>query len=265
MKQHNAIDQLFPIVREAGKTMMLAHCTEENEIREKAGNANFVTVYDVRIQEFLIKNIRELFPDAVFIAEEKENDPAMLTGDHCFIIDPIDGTTNFIHDYHHSCISVAMFSHGEPILGIVYNPYLDELFHAEKGKGAYLNNTPLRVSNRPLETALVAFGTTPYYKDQFAKKTFDACHKMLFACADLRRGGSAALDLAYVACGRVDLFFEYRISPWDGAAGYLLVKEAGGNVTDLCGLPYTFEGPCSVLASNGVCHDSAVNIFQTND
>ena len=263
MNSSSLKERLTSVVREAGKMMTQAHCTNDSDISEKAGNANFVTVYDVRIQDFLMQAIKELFPDALFIAEEKENDPSTLQGEHCFIIDPIDGTTNFIHDYRHSCVSVAMFSHGVPMLGMVYNPYLDELFYAENGKGAYLNGQPIHVSDRPLGTALVAFGTAPYYKDLFAKKTFDACHKMLYACADLRRGGSAALDLAYVACGRVDLFFEYRISPWDGAAGYLLVTEAGGTVTDLCGASYGFEAPSSVLAGNGVCHDDAVKLFQS--
>lgn len=257
------LDKLFPVIREAGKTMMLAHCKNESDVTEKPGDANFVTVYDVHIQNFLMSAIKELFPDALFIAEEKENDPSTLMGEHCFIIDPIDGTTNFIHDYHHSCISVAMFSRGEPMLGVVYNPYLDELFHAEKSKGAYLNGQPIHVSDRPLGTALVAFGTAPYYKEQFAKKTFDLCYKMLFSCADLRRGGAAALDLAYVACGRVDAFFEYRISPWDGAAGYLLIKEAGGTMTDMDGNAYGFDSPRSVLASNGVCHTDAVKICRS--
>ena len=256
-------ERLFPVVREAGKMMMQAHCTNESEISEKAGTANFVTIYDVRIQEFLMKAIQQLFPDAVFIAEEKENDSAMLMSEHCFIIDPIDGTTNFIHDYRHSCISVAMFTHGEPVFGVVYNPYMDELFHAAKGEGAYLNDTPIHVSNRTFGTALIAFGTAPYQKDTFAKKTFTACHKLLFSCADLRRGGSAALDLSYVACGRVEFFFEYQISPWDGAAGYLLVTEAGGVVTDVYGNPYSFEGPCPVLASNGICHEEAIKVFKS--
>ena len=156
-----------------------------------------------------------------------------------------------------------MFTRGEPIFGVVYNPYMGELFHAAKGEGAYLNGTPIHVSDRSFGTALIAFGTAPYQKDTFAEKTFRACHKLLFSCADLRRGGSAALDLSYVACGRVEFFFEYQISPWDGAAGYLLVTEAGGVVTDVYGNPYSFEGPCPVLASNGICHEEAVKVFKS--
>ena len=254
-------EQLFPLIRKAGAMMLQAH-NVDNDVTEKAGTANFVTVHDVRIQEFLMNGIKERFPDACFIAEEKENDPSVLAGAHCFIIDPIDGTTNFIHDFRHSCVSVAMFSQGEAVFGAVYNPYMDELFYAEKGKGAYLNGQPIHVSDRPMELALAAYGTTPYYKEEFTEKTFTLCKKIFLSCADLRRVGAAALDLAYVAAGRVDLFFECRISPWDAAAGYLLIKEAGGVISDMEGNPYSFDAPCPVLAANPTVYPALLEIVK---
>ena len=114
---------LIEIIKNAGEVMLSAHNIESDSIGSKEGSANFVTVYDVKIQELIISEIKKLVPDALFIAEEKENDAAVLMGEHCFIIDPIDGTTNFIHDYRHSCISLAMFSRGEAVFGAVYDPY----------------------------------------------------------------------------------------------------------------------------------------------
>ena len=131
---------LTDLMRSAGKIMTAAHMAGETgeEVTAKPGTANFVTIYDVAVQEFILGEISQNFPDAVFMAEEKENDSSVLMGEHCFIIDPIDGTTNFIHDYRHSCISLAMFSKGEAVFGAVYDPYLKEFFRAEKGNGAYL-------------------------------------------------------------------------------------------------------------------------------
>ena len=171
-------------------------------------------------------------------------------GEHCFIIDPIDGTTNFIHDYRHSCISLAMFSKGEAVFGAVYDPYLKEFFRAEKGKGAYLNDIPMKVSSRKMSEAVVAYGTSPYYKSTLSEKTFELTKELFGKCADIRRCGSAALDLAYTAAGRNDLFFEFLLSPWDVAAGYLLITEAGGVISDMQGSKIDFSAPCPVIAAN---------------
>jgi len=256
MKEKGAINvseltqQLINIMRNAGKTMLSAHNIENDSIYSKEGSANFVTVYDVKIQDMIIGEIKQLVPDALFIAEEKQNDPSVLMGEHCFIIDPIDGTTNFIHDYRHSCISLAMFSGGEAVFGAVYNPYQNEFFSAKKGKGAFLNDAPMKVSSRPMQDAIVAYGTSPYYKDAMGEKTFALTKELFYRCADVRRCGSAALDLAYTAAGRNDLFFEFLLSPWDIAAGYLLITEAGGVITDMQGNEIDFSKPCPVIAAS---------------
>ena len=255
MERKEIIERLTALLREAGEILLGAHAVDpQDDVQVKPGTANFVTVYDVKVQEFLMREIKSLIPDAVFIAEEKENDPAVLNGEYCFIIDPIDGTTNFIHDYRHSCISLAMVSRGEAVFGAIYTPYLGELFSAEKGAGAYLNGAPMHVSDRPMELAVAAFGTCPYYKDTLADKTFAFARDVFLATADVRRLGSAALDLAYLAAGRNDAFFEFILSPWDIAAGMLLISEAGGIVTQLDGSPLTLSAPCSVFAGNGRTH-----------
>ena len=256
------IKGLIEIIKNAGEVMLSAHNIESESIGSKEGSANFVTVYDVKIQELIISEIKKLVPDALFIAEEKENDASVLMGEHCFIIDPIDGTTNFIHDYRHSCISLAMFSRGEAVFGAVYNPYQNEFFRAEKGNGAFLNDTPMKVSNRPMSEAVVAYGTSPYYKDALGEKTFALTKELFYRCADVRRCGSAALDLAYTAAGRNELFFEFLLSPWDIAAGYLLITEAGGVITDMQGNDIDFSKPCPVIASSKELYSEFLDIVK---
>lgn len=247
------------VMRSAGKIVLSAHL-DEDSVREKTGSANFVTEYDVAVQNFMMSEIKRNIPKAVFIAEEKENDPTVLSGEYCFVIDPIDGTKNFINDYRHSCISLAMISKGETVLGAIYDPYLDEMFTAEKGMGARLNGKPMHVSERPIETAIVAFGTSPYYKDTLADKTFDFTKEIFLTASDIRRTGAAALDLAYLAAGRNDIFFEFVLSPWDFAAGALLVTEAGGIVTDIKGNKTELSAPSSIFAANSKIHPQLIEI-----
>lgn len=243
-------NKLIPIILEAGRIMLSAHTDEAHDVSEKGSAANFVTVYDVKIQEFLISEIKKVIPNAYFIAEEKENERSALDHEYCFIIDPIDGTANFIHSYNTSAISVGVYSRRKPLFGAVYNPYMNELFHAESGGGAFLNGKPIKVSSRDLAHSIVSFGTSPYYKDTLADRTFELSKRFFLNCSDIRRSGSAALDLASVAAGRTDVFFECVLSPWDVAAGAILIEEAGGVVTDMEGKPLDFSHPSSVIASS---------------
>lgn len=251
------VDLLANIVRNAGKIMFgVDGVNADGDICEKFGDANYVTVFDVRVQTYLINEIKCIFSDAVFMAEEKDNDPEVLQGEHCFIIDPIDGTTNFIRNYKQSSISVAMVSRGEVILGMIYNPYLDELFYAAVGKGAFMNGVKICVSDKSLSDAVIGFGTSPYYKAELGKETFDSAYSLFMHCADVRRTGSAAIDLANLAAGRIDGFFEMRLSPWDIAAGYLIIKEAGGIITDRNGKDIDFSIPSSVVAGSLKVHSA---------
>ena len=249
---------LIPIIERAGEIILSAQSIESgNGVKEKAGDAaNMVTLYDVSVQNFLISEIQKAIPEACFIAEEKENDKEALRGKYCFIIDPIDGTANFIHEYNHSCISLAMFSGGEAVFSAVYDPYLKEMFSAIKGGGAFLNGKKMTVSSRDMAHSILAFGSAPYFKDTLGAKTFKLAEKLYRQCSDVRRCGSAALDLAYLAAGRNDMFFELALYPWDVAAAHLLIKEAGGIITDAEGKEIDFSERCPVIAANKVLYQT---------
>ena len=213
----------------------------------KSGRRDVVTAYDRRVQELLVGELRAAVPEAHFFCEELD-EREKLDADALFIIDPIDGTMNFVRGFHHSCISVAYAERGKVLAGAVCNPYLDEMFHAVRGGGAFLNGRPIRVSDEALADSVVCFGSAPYRPD-LSERTF-ALAKLLFdASLDVRREGSAALDLCSVAAGRAGLYFELNLSLWDYAAGALLVEEAGGLCRTAEGgaLPYSAE-KCTIAA-----------------
>ncbi len=241
------VSQIEQVVRDCGQIILNAK-RDSSMIDEKAGHANFVTTYDRMVQQKLQQELLAILPEAVFVGEEEELHASIEKG-YAFIVDPIDGTTNFIKDYHASAISVGLTLDGQQYAGAVYNPYLDEMFTAQRGCGAYLNGTPIHVSDQPLKNGLVIFGTSPYY-EELAEKSFQMAYEYLRKSVDVRRSGSSALDLCNVAAGRAELFFELRLSPWDYAAGSLIVMEAGGVVTTVEGEPITLDAPCSVMARN---------------
>ena len=243
------LEDICAVVKSCGQIILEAK-RDDIVISEKAGEANFVTTYDTKVQEELRKGLLKLTPDAAFMGEEGSDDSFVRDG-YCYIVDPIDGTTNFIKDFHQSCISVALLKDGKAFIGVVYNPYLDEMFTAKAGEGAYLNGKEIHVSREPLENGLVLFGTAPYYKE-LNRKSFDMAYEDFQKALDIRRSGSAALDLCTIAAGRAELYFELRLYPWDHAAGGLIVKEAGGIVTTVEGEEMPYDKPCSVMARNGV-------------
>lgn len=241
------MEQIQTLVRECGEIMLKA---DRNSILidAKAGSANFVTEYDKKVQEALKKGLKEIFPEAVFLGEEGIENTFSNEG-MFLIVDPIDGTTNFIKDYHTSCISVGVIKDGEKEAGVVFNPYLNEMFYAIKGEGAYLNGKAIHVSKEPLSNGIVLFGTSPYY-EELNEKSFKMAYDYFKIALDIRRSGSAAIDLCSIAAGRAELYFELKLSPWDYAAGALIVEEAGGIVTTEEGGALTFDKPCSVIARN---------------
>ena len=242
------VDKIADAVRDCGKIMLEAVRTSEM-VDEKEGHANFVTSYDKKVQEILKEKLTEILPTAAFVGEEDDMHASVQKG-LAFIVDPIDGTTNFIRDYHVSAISVGLINDGKSYIGVVYNPYLDEMFTAERGKGAFLNEKRIHVSRNTLSEGIVLFGTAPYY-EELSRKSFELAYEYFRHALDIRRSGSAAIDLCSIAAGRAEVYFELRLSPWDYAAGALIVKEAGGVVTTVEGGEITFEEPCSVLAANG--------------
>ncbi len=240
-------EQIAQAVRDCGQIIL--HASRSSAmVDEKAGHANFVTTYDRQVQEELKSRLASVLPEAAFVGEEEDTHASISEG-YAFIVDPIDGTTNFIKDYHASAISVGLAKDGQSYIGVVYNPYLDELFMAQRGCGAYLNGCPIHVSDQPLEKGIVIFGTSPYY-EELAERSFRMAYAYFRKSMDVRRSGSSALDLCNVAAGRAELFFELKLSPWDYAAGSLIVTEAGGAVMTAEGGQLRLDEPCSVMAAN---------------
>jgi myo-inositol-1(or 4)-monophosphatase len=218
-----------------------------------------VTESDLQAQEMIIALIRQSFPDHGFLAEETTGEgvaqaPSPVAG-YRWIIDPLDGTVNFAHGYPAFCVSIAFEAAGRLEYGVIYDPLRDELFEARRGSGARLNGQPIKVSTIDrLERALVATGF-PYDIRERLPETLGRMERILEKVQGLRRGGSAALDMAYVACGRFDGFYEENLKPWDTAAGLLLISEAGGRITTLAGGLYDIYS-ANILASNGGLHES---------
>ena len=247
------------IAREAGR-IILEHGAFR--VEQKEGHANFVTNVDRAVQDYLAQALAALLPGSRFIGEEQENDA--LTDHLTWVIDPVDGTTNLIHDCRFSAVSIALLEGGQPIVGAVYQPYTDELFYAESGGGATLNGSPIRTADHPFDRALIAFGTSPY-NASLARRSMEIALACLQSAADIRRSGSAALDLAYVACGRVDAFFELQLKPWDFAAGALLVTEAGGRFRmPLLEGGVRFDAPQCILAASAVCEEDMLALLRAH-
>lgn len=247
MNKIGILEAITGIVREAGEILISAVAIETT-VEEKSGRANFVTAYDKKVQDFLFEKLAEVLPQAVFIGEEQEEHAALSEG-YAFVIDPIDGTTNFMKGYNVSCISVGLLKDGQPDIAVVYNPYLNEMFQAIQGQGAFCNGKQIKVSEHALSEGLVLFGSAPY-NEELAEKSFALAYKLFTHSLDIRRSGSAAIDLCNIACGRAEFFFEMLLSPWDYAAGSLIVKEAGGEITDMEGKELAFDKKCSVAAGN---------------
>ena len=220
------------------------------KIKEK-GFGNYVTEVDMNVQRFIEGKLKELAPGIQFMGEEKNNDDIDFTKP-VWILDPVDGTSNLIHDLQNSVISLALYSCRELVMGVVCHLFADETFYAEKGKGAFLNGQPIHVSAvDDFSRSLVSIGTSPYFKEM-AKENFSIFQTIFENCEDIRRIGSAALDLAYVATGRLEAYLEKRLNPWDFAAGVLLVQEAGGCVTDYSGGPLDVTQTADIFAGNGI-------------
>lgn len=251
------LNKIIQIVKEAGKIILSAH-NQENTITAKEGKKNFVTMYDVAVQEFLFKELGKAFPDADFVGEEGESN---LTSKALrFIIDPIDGTTNFMQDYRCSCISVALCKENEVFAGVVYNPYTNEIFSAEKDNGAYLNGEKISVSDRPLSDGLALFGTSPYHPEN-TDETFALLRKVFDLSRDIRRSGSAAYDICMVACGRCEVFFEKALQPWDIAAGTLILNEAGGTAMNYNSKEIDFSMPNDVIFANPTSYEEFITLL----
>ncbi len=237
------------IVRQAGDIVLsaanIADCT-----KLKTSAADMVTAYDVKVENFLKEKLPKLLESAVFYGEEEKENADPRTG-WAFIVDPIDGTANFVRGLHQSAISVALAKDGQVEYAVVLDPYKNEMFTAKRGAGAFLNGQPIHVSTLPLSKGIFGMGTAPYNQALHAK-TMNLTRQLFDKSCDFRRMGAAALDLCNVACGRLELFFEYQLCPWDFAAGSLMITEAGGFVSTLEKEPLSLHQKCSIWASNQV-------------
>ncbi len=233
------------VVKEAATYVRDQHENRSGFNIEEKGKQNFVTEVDKKAELILVSGLSNLLPEAGFIAEEGTSDKHGET--YNWIIDPIDGTTNFIHGVFPFAISVGLTEKNEVVAGIVYEFGLNEFFYAWKGGGAWLNGNPIQVSgNNTIGQSLIATGF-PYTNFTYLTEYMNSMDFFMKNSHGLRRLGSAATDIAYVACGRYDSFYEYGLNPWDIAAGILLVKEAGGEVSDFEG----FEEP--LFSKNIIC------------
>jgi myo-inositol-1(or 4)-monophosphatase len=232
-------------------------------IKTKGSHFNLVTEADIECEKKIVSVIRETFPEHNILAEE--HDYGKTGSPFTWVIDPLDGTNNFAHRLPHYSISIALAHYGEAVLGVILDPERDELFTAVKGQGAALNNNPIKVSGAAtLKESLLITG---FYYDR-GEKMRQALKRvesfLSLGVIDVRRFGSAALDLCYVACGRADGYFEFMLNPWDFAAGRLIVEEAGGLVTNDAGHQFGLV-PSYIVASNGKIHEAMLEILNEKD
>ncbi len=249
----------FSIITQAGKILRenIGKITA-NDVEDKRP-FDYVTEIDKACEQLIIAAINKNFPDHEILAEESGRNNNK--NHYRWIIDPLDGTTNFIHGFPHSAISIALQKEDSIILGVTYDPYRDELYHAERGKGAYCNHKRIYVSRQTeSKNCLIATGF-PFKNKYLLDQYWRVLSEIFLAVSGIRRTGSAALDLAYVACGRFDGFWEAKLSPWDVAAGAIMIEEAGGKITDFEGTGnHLWNG--DVVASNGVIHDFMMSKIQ---
>jgi myo-inositol-1(or 4)-monophosphatase len=250
------VPAMAAIAREAGALLM--QYFDRNIKIEYKGEADLVTAADRKSEALIRERIRELWPGHDVLGEEEG---LRDTGsEYRWYVDPLDGTTNFAHGYPVFCVSMGLQKRQEMIAGVCYDPTRDEMFAAERGKGAYLNEQPIHVSKvANLAESLLATGFPSHKRHKNPNIYF--YHQITLRSHGVRRAGSAALDLCSVACGRFDGFWEFNLNPWDTAAGVLMVEEAGGTVTDFGGGPFHLDSR-ETVASNGLIHGALVSEFQ---
>jgi myo-inositol-1(or 4)-monophosphatase len=249
------LDISAEIAREAGA--LLATYFERRIGFELKGEHDLVTEADRASEQLVIDRLRSHFPTHSIVAEEGGGHNG--SSEYCWYVDPLDGTTNFAHGFPMYNVTMALEQAGELIAGVIFDPMRGELFSSERGSGAYLNNRRIRVSKvARIEDTLVATGFPSRKRHENVNVHF--YYQLAMVTHGVRRAGSAALDLAYVASGRLDGFWEFGLNPWDMAAGILLITEAGGKCSDMHGGPMKLRGP-HLLADNGTVHDAMLAVF----
>jgi myo-inositol-1(or 4)-monophosphatase len=245
------INTLKKAAKQAG-ILMKSEFESDFKIHNKEGINNLVTEVDHASEKLIMDIIREDFPDHFILSEEVGE--IRMDSAYKWIIDPIDGTVNYANGIPICCVSIGVEHDGEMVLGAIYNPFLEEFFFAEKGKGSTLNSKPIHVSNKEAVIRSCLVTGFPYtYLDE-PNGPLEVFSRLIRKGIPVRRLGSAAVDLAWVAAGRFDGFYEHKLNAWDSAAGFLLVEEAGGKVSDFKGDKYSPYQP-HIVASNGLIHE----------
>ena len=245
--------------KESGE-YMLGHIGKLKEVSRKRGFNDLVTDVDKASEKIIIDSVRKAFPSHSILAEESGEHDAQ--SEVKWVIDPLDGTTNYAHTFPSFCVSIGVVMGDSVKVGVVYDPTRDELFSSQSGKGAFLNDTPIKVSKvLSVQESLVATGFGYDVNDKLAN--VDHFKTMLIKAQAVRRPGSAALDLCYVAAGRLDGFWELGLSPWDTAAGQFLVKEAGGVITTMEGGPFDIYMK-GIVATNGTIHEEMLDLLRAS-
>jgi myo-inositol-1(or 4)-monophosphatase len=252
------LDFSVELCRAAGD--VLKHYMDRDKQVELKGHANLVTIADKEAEALIIRRIHERYPGHAILAEESGASGLFGEAEGKWIIDPLDGTTNFAHQYPFFCVSIGFERAGEMVCGAIYDPWRDEMFSGGRGQGAFMNDARIRASDvDKLRGAMIMTGFPYGFRDKI-KTVVGQFESFLIESQAVRRGGSAALDLCYTALGRVDGFWEMDLHPWDTAAGYVILEEAGGRVTDFSGAAFSIYGK-QVLASNGKIHDEMVRVL----
>jgi len=247
MELEKIYSEIKKCVIECGEILINADRDDLN-INKKEGCNNIVTKYDILIQNKLKNDLLNIIPNAGFIGEENDSIDN-INNEYVFVVDPIDGTTNFSRNFKICAISVALLKNKEPFFGFCYNPYMNELYESKKGNGSFLNGKKIHVSNKKLKDGLVLCGLAPYYEELRAK-SLEIQNNFILNSSDYRRMGSAVLAICDVASGRAELYFELNLKPWDFAAASLILEEAGGVITTIDGNKIDYTDSSSVLVSN---------------
>ena len=276
------IEKILPIILEVSDRYLTREDSRHITVK---GDSNFVTEVDTNVEQAMKERLSALYPDIQFMGEEKDNSEIDFSYP-VWILDPVDGTSNLIHDFQNSSMSLALAVDKQVVFGVIYHYYSREYFYAKRGEGAYMgqvsifcpnsdtagitnretmisrppvsykNISPIHVSHTTeLSRTLVSFGTSPYDKATLGEKNCETLKQVFFACEDIRRIGSAAIELAFVAAGRVDIYLERNLKPWDYAAAIVIIEEAGGIITDYAGEPIDISKPSDILAGNKVVHE----------
>jgi myo-inositol-1(or 4)-monophosphatase len=253
-------DFAVELAKEAGQVLM-DYFERRLVVESKSSEIDLVTEADVASEKLIVKAIRERYPEHSILSEEGLGEKQ--AGEFLWLIDPLDGTTNYAHGYPVFCVSIALQREGETVLGVTYDPVQDELFYAEKGQGAYCHGRRLSVSGAVnLRRSLLATGF-PYARASIEDNNVAEFGRIMPRVQGVRRGGAATLDMAYVAAGRLDGYWEFHLSPWDWAAGHLLVQEAGGRTSDVSGQPWRLRSN-SMVATNGLLHEELLAVLKGN-